>query len=173
MDFLARHRGLLTFEGILFIILGCLAIAVPQFFTLAIEIFIGWLFIAAGLFLIFRLFQTREIGFWPTVLSAILNVGIGVLLLAYPIAGIFSLTLLLIAYFVIDGFSKIVFSFHLRPRSNWGWLLTSGILSLLLAGLLLGGWPGTAAWALGLLVGINMLFTGFSLVAFASSLKKV
>ncbi|KAF3363338.1 hypothetical protein PHSC3_000092 [Chlamydiales bacterium STE3] len=173
MEILSRHRGILIFEGIVFALLGCLAIALPQFFTFAIEIFIGWLFIAAGLALFFRLFQARGTGFWPTLVSAILNIVIGVLLLAYPLAGILSLTILMIAYFVIDGISKTVLSFHLKPLKNWGWMLISGILSILLAGLLIGGWPGTAAWTIGLLVGINMLFTGFSLIAFASSLEKI
>lgn len=173
MDLISRHRGILMFEGILFAILGLIAIALPQFFTFAIEMLIGWLFVIAGLFLFFRLFQAKDQSFWPTLISAILNIIIGVLLLVYPIAGILTLTLFLIAYFFIDGITKSFLSFRLKPLTNWGWLLVSGLLSIALGALLIGGWPNTAAWAIGLLVGINMLFTGFSLIAFASALKRI
>lgn len=173
MELISRHRGILIFEGILFIILGCLAIALPQFFTFAIELLIGWLFVIAGLFLFFRLFQARDQSFWATLISATLNIVIGVLLLAYPIAGIITLTLFLIAYFFLDGIVKSYLSFTLKPLTNWGWLLVSGLLSIVLGALLMAGWPNTAAWAIGLLVGINMLFTGISMIAFASALKRI
>lgn len=173
METLRPYRGVLIFEGIIFAILGCLAIALPQLFTIAIELIIGWLFIIAGIFLFFRAFKWREEeGFWPTLLSSIFNLVIGILLLFYPVAGVLSLTMLLIAFFILDGVSKLFLSFQLKPVKNWGWLLVSGVLSLALAILLIAGWPGTAAWAIGLLVGINMLFSGISLIAFGSSLSE-
>lgn len=174
METIRAHKGLLIFEGILFAILGCLAIALPQFFTLAFELMIGWLFLIAGAFLLVRAVQVRhDESFWPTLLSGILNIGIGILLLAFPLAGIISLTMLFIAYFILDGLTKIYFSYKLNPLKNWGWILVSGLLSLALAVLLIAGWPGTAAWAIGLLVGINMLFGGISLITFASTLSDI
>lgn len=173
MENIQRHRGVFIVEGIIFILLGCLAVALPHIFTLAIELLVGWLFLIAGLFLLFRVFKMSEDpSFWTTFISALLNIVIGVLLIAYPLAGVLSLTMLLIAYFVIDGIAKTLLSFRLKPLRNWAWVLISGLLSLALAALLIGGWPGTAAWAIGLLVGINMLFTGFSLIAFGSVLPK-
>lgn len=173
METLRPYRGVLIFEGILFAILGCLAIALPQFFTIAIELLIGWLFLIGGIFLFFRAFKMREGGpFWPTLISGILNIAIGILLLVYPIAGVLSLTMLLIAFFILDGFAKLFLSFELKPLKNWGWVLVSSILSIVLAFLLISGWPGTAAWAIGLLVGINMLFSGISLITFGYSLPE-
>lgn len=171
METLRPYRSVLIIEGIIFAILGCLAIALPQLFTVAIELIVGWLFIIAGVILFFRAFQWREEGvFWPTLISAILNLVIGILLVIYPVAGVLSLTMLLIAFFILDGISKLFLSFQLKPIKNWGWLLISGLLSLALAVLLIAGWPGTAAWAIGLLVGINMLFSGISLIAFGTSI---
>lgn len=173
METIQRYRGVLIFEGIIFAILGCLAIALPQFFTIAIELLVGWLFVIAGIVLFIRSFQiSGDSGFWPTLISAILNIIIGILLLIYPLAGVLSLTMLLIAFFILDGIAKIYLSFQWKPIKNWGWLLVSGILSLVLAALLIGGWPGTAAWAIGLLVGINMLFSGISFIALALSMPK-
>lgn len=173
MELISRHRGILIFEGILFIILGCLAIALPQYFTFAIALIIGWLFIIAGLTLFFRLFQARDQSFWATLLSAILNLVVGVILLSNPVAGIFTLTMFLIGYFFVDGIAKSYLSFTVKPLRNWGWLLVSGLLSIILGVLLLAGWPYTAGWAIGLLVGINMLFSGISMIAFASALKRI
>jgi uncharacterized membrane protein HdeD (DUF308 family) len=166
-------KGVLYFEGVLFFLLGIAAIVLPQFFTLGIEILVGGLFIVAGTVQLIRLFQgDRQVGFWSAAVSAILSLTIGALLLFYPLAGIFSLTFLLIVYFIVDGLSKLYYSYQLKPQENWGWVLLSGILSLGLAAIILAGLPQTAGWVIGLLVGINMLFFGFSLFGIASAIPK-
>lgn len=168
---LKDFKGILYFEGVLFFFLGLLALTLPQFFTLGVEILVGGLFIAAGTVQLIRLVQgDREVGFWSAAISAILNFTIGALLLFYPLAGIFSLTYLLIAYFLIDGLAKGYYAFQLKPQENWGWVLVSSILSIILAVIIFAGLPGTATWTIGILVGINMLFFGFSLFGLASAL---
>ena len=90
-------------------------------------------------------------------------------LLARPVSGAYSVTLVLIAFFIIEGVASIMFALeHKRELSGrWGWMLASGVIDLLLALMILAGLPGTAAWALGLLVGINMVFGGAALIAMA------
>jgi len=90
-------------------------------------------------------------------------------LLLWPITGTLSLTLVLIAFFVVEGIVSIMYAIEHRNQltGRWGWMLVSGIIDLILAGIIFAGLPGTALWALGLLVGINMLFGGAALIAMA------
>jgi uncharacterized membrane protein HdeD (DUF308 family) len=173
MGGISRFRSFLYFEAVLFVLLGAIAIAVPQFLTLGVEMLVGALFLAAGIVQLFRLFDGQEsLGFWSQLFSAILNLVLGGLLLFYPGAGILSLTYLLILYFILDGLTKLYYSFQVKPRTNWGWILVSGLLSLVLAGIIFSGLPGTATWVIGLLLGINMIFFGISLATLASALPK-
>ena len=91
------------------------------------------------------------------------------MLLARPLTGVFSLTVLLVAFFIIEGIASIMFSLeHKREFSGrWGWMLVSGVVDLVLAVLIFAGLPSTAAWAIGLLVGINLVFGGTALIAMA------
>ena len=94
---------------------------------------------------------------------------VGVLLLARPVSGAFSLTIVLVAFFIIEGVASIMFALdHKRELSGkWGWMLFSGVVDLVLALMIFAGLPSTAAWAIGLLVGINMVFGGSALIAMA------
>lgn len=174
METLKENRGLIIFEGILFIILGILAIALPVASTVAAELFIGWLLIIGGVVQGYRTFKNKpENGFYPSLFGSLLNIGLGLLLLIFPVAGIISLALLLIFFFILQGIAKIVLAFQLKPRTNWGWIVFSGILSILMAILIIWGWPGTAFWVLGLLIGINMLFFGTALLMFGIAIPKL
>ena len=115
-------------------------------------------------------FMMRNLpGFWWSLVSGVLGVLAGVVLLAWPVAGVLSLTLVLIVFFMVEGFASIMYALeHRRELSGrWEWMLASGIIDLILAAIILAGLPGTAAWAIGLIVGINMLFGGSSLIAMA------
>jgi len=94
---------------------------------------------------------------------------VGLILLAQPITGALSLTLLLIVFFVVEGAATIMYAFEHRREltGRWDFMLVSGIIDFVIAGIILAGFPGTAAWALGLLVGIDMIFGGVALVAIA------
>lgn len=172
MDKIQNIRGVLLFEGILFILLGMAAIAVPGIFTLGIELLLGWIFLIGGVIQLYRSFKSRNgSGFVPSILTALFYIIFGVLLLAFPITGIVSLTILISAAFLIDGLGKTALAIQARPFEGWGWILFSGLLSLAMALIIISGLPGTAAWVIGLLVGINMLFFGFSLLAIRSAAK--
>ena len=167
---LHAHWKLYLAEGIVLVVLGALAILVPPIATLAVTIILGWLFLVSGVMGLFTTFWMRQApGFWWSLISAVLGVVVGLLLLASPLSGAVSLTIVLVAFFIIEGIASIMFALdHKRELSGkWGWMLVSGIVDLVLAAMIFGGLPSTAAWALGLLVGVNMLFGGAALIAMA------
>jgi uncharacterized membrane protein HdeD (DUF308 family) len=167
---LHEHWVLYLIEGIVLVVLGAAAIAIPALATLAVTILLGWLFLLSGVVGLFTTIWMRHApGFWWSLLSAVLGIVVGIWLLAAPATGAFSLTVILVAFFIIEGIASIMFSLdHKRELSGqWGWMLVSGIIDLVLAALIFAGLPSTAAWALGLLVGINMVFGGAALIAMA------
>ena len=153
-------------QGVLMIALGTLAVALPVVTTLAVEILVGWLFVIGGVWRAIWLARSSRIpGFGWSLAMAIVAIALGATLVVMPLAGTLTLTMLLITFFVLDAIGKILFALDLRKHSHsWSWALATGILDLFLAALIFAGWPSTAAWAIGLLVGINMIFFGVSLV---------
>ncbi|MGH7046179.1 MAG: HdeD family acid-resistance protein [Stellaceae bacterium] len=165
-DAIHAHWKLFLAEGIVMIVLGFLAIAVPEIASLAITIFIGWLFFVGGIFRTASVLQHRGMpGFGWSLLTAVLAIALGLVLILRPISGVLTLTICLIAFFIIEGIAAILLAIeHRRHLPSWGWVLFSGLVDLFLAYLIWDGWPSSAAWAIGLLVGINMVFVGLSLV---------
>jgi uncharacterized membrane protein HdeD (DUF308 family) len=165
MEWIKNHRTLLIMEGILFSILGILAIILPGISTLSTELFIGWLLIFGAIAQLYRTFTTRKhVGFTGSLIIGFLYLIFGILLLLYPVAGILSLTVLLIFFFFAEGIGKLILAFQFRRARNWGWLAVNGVLAIIIGYIIWAGWPQTSFWALGLLVGINMLFFGLSLL---------
>jgi uncharacterized membrane protein HdeD (DUF308 family) len=167
---LRENWHLLLIEGVILALLGAAAIVVPQVATLAVTILLSWVFLISGIVGLITTFMMRQApGFWWSLFSAIIAIAAGVLLLGWPVSGALALTWLLIFFFTLEGVATIMYALdHKRELSGrWGLLLASGIVDLILAAILLAGFPGTAAWALGLLVGINMLFGGVALIGLA------
>jgi len=174
MEWLQSHRYLLFFEGIIFSLLGFLAVTLPAISTLSAELFIGWLLVFAGSVQLYRAIKSRHArGFLGSLLSSVLYVIFGVWLVLFPVAGMFSLTFLLTLFFIAEGVAKIILAFQLRPLRPWGWFLLNGLLALLMGFIIWAGWPGTAFWVLGLLVGVNMTFFGISLMLLAWQLPRI
>ncbi len=151
-------------------ILGALAILIPPLATLSVTIFLGWLFLISGVVGLVTTFQARQApGFWWSLLSAVIGILAGIALIGWPLSGAVSLTLVAIVFFAVEGFATIMYALeHKRELSGrWGWMLVSGIVDLFLAAVIFAGLPGTAAWAIGLLVGINMMFGGVALIMMA------
>jgi uncharacterized membrane protein HdeD (DUF308 family) len=169
------HWVLYLVEGVVLLVLGATAIVLPPLATLAVTILFGWLFLVSGVVGLFTTFWMRAApGFWWSLLSALLAVVVGGLMLAMPLGGALSLTIVLVAFFIIEGAASIMFAIdHKRQLSGqWGWMLFSGIVDLVLAAIIFAGLPGTAAWAIGLLIGINMIFGGSALIAMALHARK-
>lgn len=154
--------------GILLIILSSASIALPQVEVLTIETLLGWLLVFGGVAQAIHASKSRNWGeFLPELLISILYLTIGILLLAYPLKDVLTLTLFLAAFLIVEGIFKAVIALRLRRSKNWEWLLLSGIVALLIGLLLWIEWPDAAGWAIGLLVGIDLLFHGCSLVMMA------
>jgi uncharacterized membrane protein HdeD (DUF308 family) len=167
---LAAHWTLFLIEGIVLVILGLAAIMLPLIATIAIAIVVGWIFLLSGVVGLLSTFRMRSApGFWWSLLSGILGVVAGIVLLRWPLSGAFSLTLVLTLFLMLEGVVSIMFALeHKRELSGrWGVMLVSGVVDLILAAMIYAGLPGTAAWAIGLLVGINMVFGGSALIAMA------
>ena len=167
---LAAHWKLFLVEGIFLLILGILAIVVPPIATVAVEVIVGWLLLLSGVVGLAASIRMRHApGFVWSVVSAIVGVVAGVLLLRWPLSGTLSLTLILTAFLVIEGVTSILFALeHKRELSGrWAMMLMSGIVDLALAGIIFAGLPGAAAWAIGLLIGVNLVFGGSALIAMA------
>jgi uncharacterized membrane protein HdeD (DUF308 family) len=165
-----EHWVLFLIEGIVLLILGMAAIVVPMVATIALTILVGWLFLISGIVGLGTTFWMRHApGFWWSLISAIIGIAAGVLLLARPLTGSLSLTLLLTAFFIVEGVASIMYAIEHRNQlsGRWGWMLISGIVDLILAGIIIAGLPGTAFWALGLLVGINLLFGAVAMIGMA------
>ena len=164
------HWVLYLVEGVVLLVLGAIAIIIPPLATLAATILFGWLFLISGVVGLVTSFMMRAApGFWWSLISAALGVLVGGWLLAQPVSGAVSLTILLVAFFIIEGVVTIMFALdHKRELSGrWGWMLVSGVVDLVLGAMILAGLPSTAIWAIGLLVGINMVFGGSALIAMA------
>jgi uncharacterized membrane protein HdeD (DUF308 family) len=167
---LHEHWVMFLIEGIVLVVLGLLAIALPPIATLAVDFLLGWLFLVSGIVGLITTFLMRQApGFWWALVSAALGVAAGLVLLARPASGVLSLTLILILFFTMEGVASIMYALeHKRELSGrWGFMLASGIVDLIVAVIILAGLPGTAAWAIGVLVGINMVFGGSALIGVA------
>ena len=159
------HWKLFLAEGVLLIILGIIAIIVPQFFTVAIVVALGWILLFGGVFLLSRaLFFFRMPGFSLWIFMGFLQALVGYLFLTEPLDGILTLTVLMALFFALEGVARIAFALMMRPLAHWGFVLFSGVTAVALAGVVWMGWPGTADWLLGLFFGINLFFGGWSLV---------
>ena len=165
-----EHWKAFLAEGILLAILGLAAIIVPPFASLAVTIFLGWMFLISGIGGLIVTFWARQLpGFWWSLISALLAIAAGVILLAQPVQGTLTLTIVVGVYFLAEGVATIMYALeHRRELSGrWSWLLVAGLMDILIAFLIISGLPGSAGWAIGLLVGINLLFGGATLIGMA------
>jgi uncharacterized membrane protein HdeD (DUF308 family) len=164
------HWKAFLFEGIVLAVLGLAAMIVSPLASLAVTIFLGWMFLISGVAGLIVTYWARQMpGFWWSLFSAALAVLAGLVLVARPMQGVLTLTIVVGAYFLAEGVATIMYALeHRRELSGrWSWLLVSGLMDILIAFLIISGLPGSAEWAIGLLVGINLVLGGASLVGMA------
>lgn len=161
----------LLWEGILFIALGTFAILVPGLASLWITTLIGVVFVVGGLIRLWRCITARHPGshVWHMIV-ALLAIAAGVIVLINPWEGVLTITVVVIALLLAEGVMKLAGA--MQVQDGRGWMVVSGIVDVALAVVLWAGLPGTATWALGLMVGISLLFTGWTAVMFSSALKR-
>jgi uncharacterized membrane protein HdeD (DUF308 family) len=171
---LAQHWKLLLVEGIVLEVLGVAAFSLPYFSTLAIDILVGWLIFLGGVVRVVTLLRARHVpGYGWSLAAGLLAIGLGILLAINPFRGELTLTMVLTVLFFVEGISAIAAGLDFRHHArNWGWLLFSGIANLVLVFLIWYGWPGTAAWAIGVLAGVNLFLIGLSVVMMAFAVRQ-
>lgn len=157
----ARSRWWLYVVGVLLIVAGLSVLALPLFASLVVEAVVGWAFVIAGISQLLYAWRARGWGgfAWQVLIAAVFLVG-GLTLLTNPTAGLISLTLVIIATFLASGVLKILIGLRLRPADGWGWFVLLGLLSSAVGGLVWNQLPSSAAWSLGLLVGVDFLSAG-------------
>jgi uncharacterized membrane protein HdeD (DUF308 family) len=156
-----RDNGWIVVWGVLLIISGVLAVLMPVIAALATALFLGWLLVLSAAFEITHAFQTRtRRGFGWKLCSGLLTFALGITILIMPLAGVASLALLVGSFLLLGGVvrSILALQFHQLPR--WGWVLLDGLLSILLAILILIGWPQSSVAFIGLLTGFSLIFNG-------------
>jgi len=174
MDTMKKHWKLFFFEGVVFSVLGILAILMPVVFTFSFELLIGALLLIGGCVQLFRTAQTRGIpGFIVSLFSSLLFIVIGILLLAYPVSGVIALTTFIAAFFLIDGCAKMILAVRMNLLQRWIWVMFSGICEIVLAVLIWHQWPSSALWVIGILIGINLLMLGTAQIIIALEVRKM
>jgi uncharacterized membrane protein HdeD (DUF308 family) len=136
--------------------------------TAAVLLLLGWILIITGIIQGISLIGAQSVPhFWLQLVSVVLSVIVGALIIRHPAEGLLTITLLLIVFFMIEGISKVIFSLIIRPFPNWGWVLASGVVGILLALFLWASLPVTAVWLLGVLLGILLISEGAALAYLA------
>jgi uncharacterized membrane protein HdeD (DUF308 family) len=165
---IAEKWGWFLALGIVLILVGFAAIVFPFVSTIAAKVVLGWLFLVGGVFLVIHAFSSQGWqGFLWSLLIGILYLVAGGYLAFFPLTGLLTLAFLLIILFAAEGIFEVIMAFRVRPHEGWGFMLLSGIAALAVAFLIAMDLPSSATWALGLLVGINLLFSGWSYVFLA------
>jgi uncharacterized membrane protein HdeD (DUF308 family) len=160
-------------EGVLLVVAGILAVIYPVISSVSVVVLLGWLLIVSGVLQGISLIGAGQVPhFWLQLISVILAVLVGVLFLRDPAQELLTITLLLIIFFMIEGISKIVFSLTIRPFPNWGGVLASGLVGILLSAVLWSSLPVTALWLIGLLIGIELISVGSAIAYLAWRVRR-
>lgn len=157
-----KNAGLTIGLGVIVLIVGLLAMGSPLVTGLSIAMLVGIMLIVGGVGQLIFSVQTGKGVF--AILVSVLAIVAGIYMLANPAVALATLTVFLAAYLVVSGIFEILMAFQIKPNKGWGWVLFSGIVSLVLGGMIWSQFPVSGAWAIGLLVGINLFFSGWSLI---------
>lgn len=160
-------------QGLLLMVAGFVALISPLFASTFFVVFLGWLLIIAAVGQAIGLIGAGEVHyFWLQLLSAALSALVGFILVTRPEVGLFAASILLVVYFMVDGIQRLVFSLMIRPLRNWGWMLASGVMGILLSLLLVANLPEAAGWLIGLLLGIELISVGAAMAYLAWDLRR-
>ena len=170
----AKNAGWIVALGVLTVIAGFMAMGSPLASGLVVVVFIGIAMAIAGVARTIGAFSAGSFGQGTLAfIGGMLTVGAGLVLTARPGIGLTTLTLLLGGYLLVDGISGALLAFHVRPEKGWGWMLFSAVMGVILGFLLLREWPLSGLWAIGTLVGVNLVFSGFSMISVGSAARSL
>lgn len=169
-----KNSGLLIFLGVLTVVFGVIAIAAPLFTGITVTVFVGFLVLASGIAQIVHALKSKQwgTGIWGTIIG-LLGCFAGLIMIFRPLVGLATLALLLAFYFLIDGISEIIAAFKIKPDQGWGWVLFNGVIALLLGIMIWRQWPVSGAWAIGVLFGVHMLMSGWTMVILGTGARRV
>ena len=154
--------------GAVLLLVGIAAIAFPLFSTIAAKIALGWIFVVSGAAIILHAFAAGDWrGFFFNLLIGLLHLIVGGYLALLPLTGILTLTVLIAGLLVADGLLEVGMALRLKPHNGWGWVLLSGLVAIAAGLLIVSALPNSAAWTIGLLVGLKMIFAGWSFITLA------
>jgi uncharacterized membrane protein HdeD (DUF308 family) len=163
----------LMWLGVALLVLGIVALAFPFFSTLVITLFVGWMLILSGLVALYGAFSLHGAApFFGALLYGLISVAAGVFTIARPVGGALAVTLALSAVLLLQGAYELYFAFELRPMRGWGWMVGSGLASIALSLIILMGLPVTSLVALGIILGINFVSSGFALIMVGGAARK-
>ncbi|WP_269539772.1 HdeD family acid-resistance protein [Cerasicoccus fimbriatus] len=172
-DLVKKNAGKAQMAGIILIVLGVLAVMLPGLFSLGLELFLGWLIILAGFTQIAAAFSHKGVhGQGWALLNGVFAVIAGGLLVAKPVLGVIALTALLGIFYAVDGVFKIIASIQAPSQPGRGLVLINGVFGLIIAGIAFSEWPSAAHWFIGIMVGVNFLMVGMTLLSLATAAKK-
>ncbi len=171
---IADNWGWFLALGIVLVIAGAVAILFPLLSTIATKIMLGWIFLVSGVLIVIHAFSIKQWrGFLWGLLVGALYIVAGAWLAFLPFTGIITLTILLAALFLAEGVLEVVMATRVRPHEGWVWLLLSGLVAIAVGVLIAYELPSSAAWAIGLLAGINLLSTGVSFIVLALAGRRI
>ena len=168
-----KNAGMIQVFGVVEIILGVLAIAAPAVAGGAIATMIGVLLMFGGILRLFSAFMADSFGSGAlSFLWGLIVATAGFYFMIHPGLAMGTLTLMLAVVFFVDGLLRVIMSFKVKPVKGWGWMLFGGIVSLILAIMIWRQFPLSGVWLVGTLVGINLVFSGFTTFTVAAAAKK-
>ena len=167
-----QHANWFIALGVVFVIGGVFAIAMPLYSSIAVTLVVGWTLIVVGIVQLIQSWSIRTWGgfIWQLVIGLIILVG-GIAVIVDPIVAAVTLTLLVGAIFIAKGVIQLVLGFQFRPNANWGWIVAAGLLAVILGFLILMQWPFSGVWVLGTLAGISLIFSGWSYIMIAMAAR--
>ena len=173
MDEAKKNSGLLIFLGVVTVIFGIVAAGSPLITGVAVAVFVGFLLLASGVARIVHALKSKQwcTGFWGTAIG-VLGVAAGLIMIFRPLVGLVTMTMLLAIYFLVDGISEIIAAFKIKPDQGWGWVLFNGIIAVVLGLMIWRQWPVSGQWAIGILVGVHILITGWSMIILGSGARR-
>lgn len=170
--YIAAHRRWFIFLGAALIVAGALAIMFPLAGGVAVEIWVAIALIISGIAQMVHAFAVRQWqGFLFSTLLGILYFATGIILWLDPIKGVITLTVFLAAMLLIDGIMRCILAFRIRPHDGWGLLFAGGLIGILAAIMIWRQLPSSAFWAIGLLLGINLIFSGIAFITLARTAR--
>ena len=169
-----KNAGLLIFLGVLTVIFGVMAIAAPMITGITVAVFVGFLLLFTGIMRIVFALKSGQwgSGIWGTIIG-LLGAVAGLLLIFRPMVGLLTLTLLLAIYFFVDGISEIIAAFKIKPDQGWGWVFFNGVIAVLLGIMIWRQWPMSGSWAVGVLVGVHILITGWTMIVLGTGARRI